>query len=311
MKTTITYTHHTQVVASLLVFIGSVCFAAKAVIVKLAYRYDIDPTSLLALRMLFSLPFFLIIAWNARRKAKMTSAPSLSRKDWAKIIMLGLFGYYFASLFDFLGLQYITAGLERLILFTYPTLVVIISFFFLGKRITSIQFAALLLTYLGISVAFADHLFHDASKHFLLGAGLIFVSALVYAIYLIGGSDMIPRLGTQRFTSLALIAASVAILVHHGLIYQWRLFHYPLPVYGLSLLMAIISTVLPSFMVAEGLRVIGPSNTSIISSFSPVAIIILGKIFLNENFGWLQWLGTAFVIGGVLIITLKKKIASA
>lgn len=305
--TTLPHTNRTQLIASLLVLIGSICFAAKAVIVKLAYRYDIDPTSLLALRMLFSLPFFLVIAWNARRKAIAAKEPPLSRRDWIKIIILGLLGYYFASLFDFLGLQYISAGLERLILFTYPTLVVIISFLFLGKRVTRIQFTALTLTYLGISVAFADHLLHDFNAHFLLGAGLIFISALVYALYLIGGSDMIPRLGTQRFTSLALIAASIAILLHHGIIYQWQLFHYPMEVYGLAFLMAILSTVLPSFMVAEGLRVIGPSNTSIISSFSPIAIIILGKIFLNENFGWLQWVGTALVISGVLIMTLKKK----
>lgn len=305
--TALHFTNRAQIIASFLVFIGSICFAAKAVIVKLAYRYDIDPTSLLALRMLFSLPFFLVIAWNARRKANLAKVPALSKRDWVKIIILGLLGYYFASLFDFLGLQYISAGLERLILFTYPTLVVIISFLFLGKRITFIQLAALLLTYLGISVAFADHLLHDASSNFLLGAGLIFISALVYALYLIGGSDMIPRLGTQRFTSLALLAASGAILLHHGIIYQWRLFHYPMQVYALSFLMAILSTVLPSFMIAEGLRVIGPSNTSIISSFSPVAIIILGKIFLNEDFGWLQWVGTAFVIGGVLITTLKKR----
>lgn len=141
----------------------------------------------------------------------------------------------------------------------------------------------------------------------MLGAGLIFLSALVYALYLIGGTSMIARFGTQRFTSLALIAASIAILIHHGIIYQWQLFHFPTEVYILSFVMAILSTVLPSFMVAEGLRVIGASNTSIISSFSPIAIIILGKIFLNENFGWLQWLGTALVIAGVLATTLKKK----
>lgn len=295
-----------QLIASLLVFIGSICFAAKAVIVKLAYRYDIDPISLLTLRMVFSLPFFLVIAWRAKQKADIAKTP-LSRKDGLTIIGAGLLGYYFASLFDFLGLQYISAGLERLILFTYPTMVVIISFIFFKKRITKIQFLALLLTYIGIATAFADHLFNDYNKDFLLGAGLIFISALTYALYLIGGSSMISKIGTQRFTSLALISASIAILLHHGIIYQWQLSHYPVEVYALAFLMAMLSTVLPAFMIAEGLRVIGPSNTSIISSFSPVAIIVLAKIFLNESFGGLQWFGTALVIAGVLVTTLQKK----
>ncbi len=297
----------TQIVASILVLIGSVCFAGKAVLIKLAYRHDIDPVSLLALRMLFSLPFFLVIAWNARQKAIAAQDPPLTRKDWLQIIGLGLLGYYLASLFDFLGLEYISAGLERLVLFTYPTLVVIISFLFMGKRITKLQVLALVLTYAGIAVAFMDHLLNDPASNFLMGGILVFISALVFALYLIGGSNIIPRFGTQRFTALALTAAGVAILLQHGITHQWRLFHYPTEVYGLALLMAIFSTVLPSFMVSEGLRVIGPSNTAIISSFSPIAIIVLARIFLGEHFGWLQWLGTAFVIGGVLLTTLKKK----
>lgn len=296
-----------QLIASLLVLIGSVCFAGKAVLVKLAYRYDIDPVSLLALRMLFSLPFFLIIAWNARQKAIATKEPPLTRKDWLQIIGAGLLGYYLASIFDFWGLEYISAGLERLVLFTYPTLVVIISFLFLGKRISMMQVLALVLTYLGIAIAFIDHLLHDENNNVLLGGLLVFISALVFAIYLISSSHIIPRFGTQRFTALALTAASVAILLQHGIMHQWHLFHYPMEIYVLSLIMAIFSTVLPSFMTSEGLRVIGPSNTAIISSFSPIAIIILARIFLGEHFGWLQWLGTAFVIGGVLLTTLRKK----
>lgn len=305
--TTLPPSRQTQIIASLLVLVGSVCFAGKAVLVKLAYRHDIDPVSLLALRMLFSLPFFLVIAWNARRKAITNNEPPLTRKDWLQIIGLGLLGYYLASLFDFWGLEYISAGLERLVLFTYPTLVVIISFLFLGRRITFLQVLALGLTYLGISIAFIDHLLHDNNSNVLLGGLLVFISALVFALYLIGGSTIIPRFGTQRFTALALTSASIAILLQHGITHQWQLFHYPTEVYGLSLMMAIFSTVLPSFMVSEGLRVIGPSNTAIISSFSPIAIIVLARIFLGEHFGWLQWLGTTFVIGGVLLTTLKKK----
>jgi drug/metabolite transporter (DMT)-like permease len=301
-----TPTRRAQVIASLLVLTGSVCFAGKAVLVKLAYRYNIDPVSLLALRMAFALPFFLLIADHARRKARAAQAPPLTRREWLQIIGLGLLGYYLASLFDFWGLQYISAGLERLVLFTYPTLVIVIGFLFLRKRIQKRQLLALVLTYLGIGVAFIDHLLKEENRDALLGGVLVFVSALVFALYLLGGTTMIARLGTQRFTALALTAAGVAILIQHGVFYRWQLFHYPAEVYILSLVMAIFSTVLPSFMTSEGLRVIGPGNTAIISSFSPVAVVILARIFLGEHFGWWQWVGTALVIGGVLLTTLKR-----
>ncbi len=296
-----------QIIASLLVFLSAICFAAKAVMVKLAYRFDIDTVSMLALRMLFSLPFFLVIAWSAHRKAIARGEEPIYGGDLLKIAGLGLLGYYFASLFDFMGLRYISAGLERLILFVYPTLVVIISYFLFQKRITAAQGWSLGLTYFGIAIAFLENLVHSSSANFWLGAFFVFLSAFVFAFYLIGGSNVIPRWGTWRFTSLAMISASIAILVHHGITQRWQLWHFPLELYGLIFLMALFSTVLPSFLVAEGLRVIGSSNTSIISSFSPVATIIMANIFLNEQFGWLQWLGTFLVIGGVLLTTLQRK----
>ncbi|MDX1943300.1 MAG: DMT family transporter [Saprospiraceae bacterium] len=296
-----------QLIASLLVFISAICFAAKAVLVKLAYQFDIDTISMLALRMIFSLPFFIVIAIYSNRKAKQREQTPITGRDLLKIAGLGLLGYYFASMFDFMGLQYISAGLERLILFIYPTLVVIISFFLFKKRITKAQGWALGLTYFGITIAFLENLLHGTNANFLLGVFYVFLSAFVFAFYLIGGSNVIPRFGTWRFTSLAMISASIAILIHHGITLQWRLWHYPMELYGLIFLMAIIATVLPSFLVAEGLRVIGSSNTSIISSFSPVATIIMANFILGEQFGWLQWFGTFLVIGGVLLTSLQKK----
>ncbi len=296
-----------EFIASVLVFVSAICFAAKAVMVKLAYRFEIDAVSMLALRMLFSLPFFLIIAWNSNRKAKARQQEPIRRKDLLKIAGLGLLGYYFASLFDFMGLQYISAGLERLILFIYPTLVVIISFFLFKRRITPAQGWALGLTYVGITIAFLENLIQASNPNFLLGTFFVSISAFVFAFYLIGGSNIIPKFGTWRFTSLAMTSASIMILVHHGITQQWQLWHFPMELYGLIFLMAVFSTVLPAFLVAEGLRVIGSSSTSIISSFSPVATILLANIFLGEQFGWLQWLGTFLVIGGVLLTTLKKK----
>ncbi len=299
-------TDRSQLSASLLVLLGGICFAAKAVIAKLAYRYGIDVVSLLTLRMLFALPFFVVIYWNATRKARRRQQLPLPPGMILRVAGLGVLGFYLASLLDFMGLQYIPASFERLILFIYPTLVVILSYFIFKRRINKTQGVALALTYIGIALAFLENLLQPASNNFLLGAGFVFLCALVFAFYLIGGGNIIPKLGTWRFTSVAMIAATLVATLHHGIVLQWNLWHYPLELYALMALMAVVATVMPSLLIAEGLRVIGPSNTSIISSVSPIATIIMAGIFLDERLGLLQWTGTFLVIGGVLLITLYK-----
>ncbi len=288
-----------------LVFLGAILFSTKAVFVKLAYRYDVDSISLLALRMLFSLPFFLVVGWWNRRKTP--TRESLSSKDWIAIILLGFAGYYLASLFDFLGLQFIGAGMERLILFVYPTLVLMISAIVYKQPILPKQLFALVLTYIGIAIAFAQGAQLSGGGQFWLGAVLIFCSAFTYAIYLIGSGRLLPRLGTLRYTSMTMTVAAVSILLHHGILYRWDLLGFAPEVYYLSLVMAILATVLPSFLISEGIRIIGASNASIIGSVGPISTIILAYIFLKEPFGLYQWMGTLLVIGGVLTISLQKK----
>lgn len=292
-------------VATVLLFTGAILFSSKAVLVKLAYRYDIDSISLLALRMLFSLPFYLIIAYRSERKGRM-NGQKLSWAQWFELTIYGIMGYYIASLLDFVGLQYVTAGLERLILFVYPTLVLLLSALFLGNKIERIQYLAVLLTYSGIALAFVENLRLGQEKNLILGSVLIFFCALAYAIYLIGSGRLLPYLGTWRYTSLAMIASTTAVLLHHGIFYQWHLFHFPVPVYYLAFLMAIFATVLPSFLIAEGIRMIGAGNAAVIGSVGPISTIVLAYIFLDEYMSVLQWLGAVIVIGGVLMITLKK-----
>lgn len=295
-----------MILGAALVFLGAILFSTKAVIVKLAYRYEVDSISLLALRMLFSLPFFLLVAALSGRRKKQQGL-ALSPKDWLRILFLGVMGYYLASLLDFLGLQYITASLERLILFVYPTLVLLIGAVVYREPVTRRQLGALLLTYLGITIAFSEGLSMSESKNFSLGAGMIFFGALAYAVYIVGSGRLLPRIGTLRFTSLAMTASAAAILVHHGIAYRWQLFGFPPPVYVLSILMALIATVIPSFMISEGIRNIGSGNASIIGSIGPISTIVLAYIFLGERLGWLQWAGTVFVITGVLVITLQRR----
>lgn len=289
-----------------LAFLGALCFSAKAVIVKLAYRHEVDSVSLLALRMLFSLPIYLIIWWTIQGKPT-SKYGNISRKDWHAILGLGVLGYYLSSFLDFYGLQFITASLERLILFLYPTIVVLISAIFFKKPILKYQLWALALTYLGIGLAVFENIQTGGNANFYLGAGLIFLCAFTFAFYIAGSGSILPRVGTIRFTCIAMMAACLAVLTHHAILYQLRLLHFAPEVYFLAIIMAIFTTVLPSFLVSEGIRIIGASNAAIIGSVGPISTIVLAYIFLGERLGVWQWVGTFFVIGGVLIISLKKE----
>ena len=293
-----------HLLAALLVLCGSISFSAKAVLVKLAYRYEVDTVSLMTLRMLFSLPFFLLIAWYANRQT--ATRYSLKKKELGHIFIYGILGFYVASLFDFFGLKYVTASLERVVLFTYPTLVLLLSFLFLNKSIKRVEIFALILTYAGIAIAMIENFSLPDGNDVLFGCGLIFGAALAYAIYMIGSGSMLKKMGTLQYNSLAMLAACTAIILHHALVYQLALFHYPKEVYFFALLMAVFSTVLASFFVTAGVKIIGASQAAIISGVGPIATIILAYIFLDERLSHLQWIGTFIVIIGVLLITLKK-----
>ncbi len=295
----------THLIAAGLVLLGAIGFSAKAILVKLAYRHGVDSVSLLALRMSFSLPFFLAIAyWSNRR---MSQTYNITRTDSVYIIILGLLGYYLASLFDFIGLQYITASLERLVLFVYPTLVIVLSAIFLKRKIHARQYGALALTYFGIAIAFFDSANFIGENQVALGAFWIFLAALCFAIHLIGSGSLLPRIGTLRYTSLVMTVACIAVLLHNAVANQLQLFDFVPEVYLLTLVMAVFSTVMPSFLFMQGIKVIGSSNASIIGSIGPISTVVLAYIFLGERLGWLQWGGTFLVIAGVLMISLQKQ----
>jgi len=295
-------------IAAAIIFIGAVGFSTKAIFVKLAYRYGIDSISLLNLRMLFSFPFFLGLAlWSSRNQS--TDAYQLTLKDYRNIFILGLLGYYVASLFDFLGLQYIDASLERIILYLYPTLVLIMSAIFFKKKIKPIHVLALLLTYIGVGFAFLDNLGMEEQKDLIKGGILVFTAAISYAIYLVGSGEILPKVGTVRYNSISMTVACLAVFLHNGIVNRIDIFNFPTPVYWLSIAMALAATVIPTFMIAEGIRVIGSSNASIIGSIGPISTIMLAYIFLGERLGPWQWIGTLFVIAGVLLITFQKRAA--
>ena len=290
----------------LLVVIGSICFAGKAVLVRYNYiHYHVDTVSLLALRMLFSAPFYLIILFFQNRK--QSEVPKLTRNQWLWMLFIGLVGYYLASFFDFWGLSYITASVERLILFIYPTIVVILSAIFLKKTIHKIQYLALFITYMGVAFAFVPDLRMGLQKDLIIGSSLIFLSAVTYAIYLIGSGEMIPKVGALRFTCYAMLISTFMITIHYSISVRGNLFGYQSAVYWLSIIMAIFTTVIPSFMISEGIKRIGSGNASIIASIGPIATIIMANIFLGEIISSWQTVGTLIVLGGVLMISWKGK----
>jgi drug/metabolite transporter (DMT)-like permease len=279
-------------------------FSAKAVIVKLAYAYPVDAATLLALRMLFSAPFFLIMAlWSARGAA----AASLTRKDWLAVALLGFIGYYLASYLDFLGLQYISAGLERLILFLYPTVVVLLSAWLLKKPVHRRHIFALGLSYGGIALVFTEYLaFGENSVDLVLGGLLVFASGVVYSFYLIGTGEVIGKLGAARFTSYAMLVACAVALLQFLVAHDLSDLALPRQVYGLSLLMAVLSTVIPAWLMAEGIRRTGASHAAMVGSVGPIATLFLGYWVLNEPLSAIQLFGAALVLTGVMLISIRK-----
>lgn len=284
---------------------GAMMFSAKAIYVKLVYRAEsIDAISMLALRMLFALPFYLLTAWLLSRRAGNVK---LTARQWGAIAVLGLLGYYMSSLLDFMGLAYISAGLERLILFIYPTFALLIGALAFKRKITRIQWLALLIAYLGMVVAFIGDVQQQWDASVITGSLLVLGCAVTYAFYIVGGGEVIPRVGSMKFTAYALIFAATGVFTQYFVTHGVQVRHFSGHTYWLCFQMAIVSTVIPTFLTSEGIRKIGSGNTAIITSIGPVATIVQAYIFLDEPITWPQLLGTALVLAGILLIGKKEK----
>jgi len=285
-------------------------FAAKAIFIKLAYAAHpgLDAVTLLALRMIFSLPFFLFMAWWARRSAdKSAPPPLLSRKDWGFVLLLGFIGYYLSSFLDFWGLQFISAGLERLILFTNPTIVVVLSALFLAKPITRRVALALLVSYAGLALAYwHDLVITNDTTALVAGTLLVFGSAVCYAIYMLVGTGLTRRIGSTRFTAYMMLVATVFVLIQFVIMRPLSALDLPPIIYLYSVGLAVFSTAAPVWMMAEALKRIGASDASMIGTVGPVVTIFLGVVFLGEQVSALQLIGAALVLGGVAMISLGR-----
>jgi drug/metabolite transporter (DMT)-like permease len=282
---------------------GVVAFSFRPVLIKLAYAaWPIAPVTLLFLRMTIALPFFAAIAgWLGPRE------PRLAARDWGAIAALGFVGYYMASFLDFLGLQWVGAGLGRLILFLYPTLVLLLSLVFLKKRPSRRQLVALALSYAGIALVVSNRFGGGAEGgRFLAGVALVFGSSLCYAIYLVAGSQLVQRVGSMRFTAYSMIVATVPAVAQFLALEPISALDLPANVWWYAAIMATFSTVLPVFLVAEALRRIGANHFALIGAVGPVTTALAGAIGLEETLNGLQAAGGALVIFGVLLVSVKR-----
>jgi drug/metabolite transporter (DMT)-like permease len=275
---------------------GAVAFSGKAILAKLMYRHGVDAAQVLFWRMLLALPLFLALAWWAGR-----GKPAFTRRDWAAIVGLGFVGYYLASWLDFLGLQYITASLERLILYLNPTLVLFISALWLGRRITPRQVGAIGLSYIGVLLVFGQELRFEGTN-VALGTGLVFASAVSYAVYLVASGEVVQRLGALRLTGAATSVACLFCIAQLFIIRPPEAVFVPEPVLWLSLLNATLTTFAPVLMVMMAIERIGAPLAAQCGMVGPMATIALGVLLLGEPFsGWLV-LGTLLVLAGVWLL---------
>lgn len=283
---------------SLFAVLAALGFSMKAIFVKLAYAAGpVDAITLLALRMVLSLPLFLWLVWFSRGQA---SAP-LTWGSAGRVLLLGLFGYYLASLFDFYGLQYISAGLERLILFTYPTLVLIFQAVAMRERPTPRVLAAMGICYFGLGIAF----FHDISvsgvgSQVILGSLWVFASAVTYALYYSGTGAMLKTMSSMRLAGLAGTASSLMVLGHYGLTGDFsQLPGLPPAVWFNAALMALFSTVLPIYWVSLAIQRMGPTQTAAVGNLGPVLTVLASWALLSEDISAWQIAGLALVLLGV------------
>ncbi|MFC1749885.1 DMT family transporter [Pseudomonadota bacterium] len=304
MNTDVATTRSIPIVGLMFVLVGAFTFSAKAVIIKLAYGYgaEVSPIVLMTLRMVMSLPFFLVAGYLFQRGAN--HAP-LNRRDYVHLIGVGVLGYYLAAYLDFLGLSYISASLERLVLLLYPTLVVLMSALFFRRPITRREAVALLVSYVGIVIVFAEEL-SLAGADIILGSALVFGSATAFALYLVGSGELMKRMGAMRFTSYAMSIACIATIIHFGIDYDAAIYALPKEVYGLSLIMAVVCTVIPTFLMNAGIHRIGASPAAIVSSIGPVMTIFLAYLVLGEQLTFVQFIGAVLVMVGVFVVSNKK-----
>jgi drug/metabolite transporter (DMT)-like permease len=281
---------------ALMVMLSAIFFSAKAVFAKLAYRYGADAGTVLTLRMAFALPFFVAAGIHASRRPL---AARLTGRERLLLFALGSVGYYLAALFDFLGLQYVSASVERLILFLYPTLVVLMNAVFHRERIGRRTVATLALSYAGVGlVVWSDR--PASGPNLALGTGLVFLGAIAYAFYLSFSQPLIVRHGSSRVTGHVLVVACLCALAHFAAEARFGRLRQPWQVFALCAAVGVVATVLPAYLLTAGIKRLGASRASVIGTIGPVATLLLAHWVLDEPITAMQVAGAALVIAATI-----------
>jgi drug/metabolite transporter (DMT)-like permease len=276
---------------------GAMAFSGKAIIVKLAYRYGVDAVTVIMYRMLFALPIFLAMSWWAGR-----GKPALTRADWLGVLGLGLTGYYLASFLDFLGLQYVTASLERLILYLNPTLVLLLGWLLYRKPWKRVQLVGMAISYAGVLLVFGQEVRLEGSN-VALGTLLVFLSAVSYAVYLVYSGQLVQRLGSLRLVGLATSVACVLCIVQFLVVHPLSAAQVPPQVIWLSVLNAVACTAVPVLLVMMAIERVGASVTAQTGMVGPMSTILMGVWLLGEPFTAWVAAGSALVIAGIFVFT--------
>jgi drug/metabolite transporter (DMT)-like permease len=286
---------------------SAVLFSAKAVGIKLAYAHGAEPLVFQTLRMAYSAPLFLGMALLPRIRGRARESP-LSGRDLAVIAALGLLGYYLASIFDLMGLQYVSAGMERLILYAYPTLVVLFNLWIFRMPAGPGLLLPMLLCYAGIALAFGgEAAVADPGSRIAWGAFLVFLSAVCYALFLVIQGRIMGRVGPHRITGYAMLASGAAVGLHFLAAHPLDSLAQPAPVQGLAFAVAIFSTVVPAYLLGYGLHRIGATRAAVVSNVGPVSTLAMAAWFLGEPAGPFQWIGLALVLAGSFLLASGKE----
>jgi drug/metabolite transporter (DMT)-like permease len=281
---------------------GAILFSAKAILAKLQYRYGIDALDVMALRMSLSLPLFVLLGLRETGRAR-ARGDALSRRDLGLIVVLGVLGYYLSSLLDFWGLEYVPVSLERLILFLNPTFVLLMGVFAFGRKVARKEWIAMAVSYAGVALVMAENL-RVEGDHVLLGSALVLMAAFCYALYLAMSGQVIKRVGSLRLVAYAMVVSTAATLVHYLIARDpAHLLRLPWQVYGLAAANALFCTFLPVTFTMAAVARLGAGTAAQLSVLGPVSLVFLGGWVLGEAITPVQIVGTAVVLGGVLILT--------
>jgi drug/metabolite transporter (DMT)-like permease len=290
--------HRRYLYGILMASVGSMLFSGKAILVKLAFEYGANVETLLALRMLMALPLFWGIFWLESRRKKMSPITWLDR---GKLFFLGFLGYFLSSYIDFLGLQYISVGLERIVLYLTPTIVLLMSYFVLKKPVSRLQWYALIIGYIGVFIVFIQDV-SSSGINAWLGMALVFASACSYAAYMIGAGEMVKRIGSVRLVVYASSASAILSIVQSTLHNPVAIFEQLPLIYWFSLLNASLCTVIPMLLIMIAINRIGSPLVAQAGILGPISTIFMGYLILGEPITWIQIGGMAIVIAAMWLL---------